>query len=204
MHPSSHPLFHYHNSTSHVMCNFSSFSVCNIWIIDWVIFMSYSTIPFKLPCLADVTGSTPVPWLVGWLWKTIPLAWPALWAGVEAQWSAASRFSASHWLRSPLEKYNSAREWLLQHYSWQGKISGEWGVVLRARRSAVWVTEWTQMMVWINAHLWSERENQQDATVRCLISTISQHVSGIIMPIFRRTRCMLLHVVCCAVTSGES
>jgi len=32
--------------------------------------------------------------------------------------------------------------------------------------------------------LLSERENQQDATVRCLFFTISQHVSGIIMPIF--------------------
>ena len=40
----------------------------------------------------------------------------------------------------------------------------------------------------IMSKLWSERENQQDATVRCLFSTISQHVSGIIMPIFRRTR----------------
>ena len=36
--------------------------------------------------------------------------------------------------------------------------------------------------------LWSERENQQDVTVRCLSSTLSQHVSCIIMPIFRRTR----------------
>ena len=51
--------------------------------------------------------------------------------------------------------------------------------------------------------LWSERENQQDATVRCILSILSQHVSGIIMPIFRRTRRVLLHVVCCAVTSGE-
>jgi len=41
-------------------------------------------------------------------------------------------------------------------------------------------------------------------TVSCLFLTISQHVSGIIMPIFRRTRRMLLHVLCCAVTSGES
>ena len=49
----------------------------------------------------------------------------------------------------------------------------------------------------------SERENQQDVTVRCLLSTLSQHVSGIIMPIFRRTRRVLLHVVCCAVTTGE-
>jgi len=40
----------------------------------------------------------------------------------------------------------------------------------------------------IVSKLWSERENQQDATVRCLLSTISQHVSGIIMPIFRRPR----------------
>jgi len=38
----------------------------------------------------------------------------------------------------------------------------------------------------------------------CLFLTISQHVSGIIMPIFRRTRPMLLDVLCCAVTSGES
>jgi len=45
----------------------------------------------------------------------------------------------------------------------------------------------------IVSKLWSERENQQDATIRCLFSTISQHVSGIIMPIFRRTRRKLLH-----------
>ena len=51
-------------------------------------------------------------------------------------------------------------------------------------------------------YMWSERENQQDATVRCLFSTISQHVSGIIVPIFRRTRRMLLHVVCCAGSAG--
>ena len=55
----------------------------------------------------------------------------------------------------------------------------------------------------IVSKLWSERENQQDATVRYLLSIFSQHVSGIIMPIFRRTRRVLLHVVCCAVTSGE-
>ena len=50
----------------------------------------------------------------------------------------------------------------------------------------------------IVSKLWSERENQQDATVRCLLSTMSQHVLGTIMPIFRRTRRVLLHVVCCA------
>ena len=33
-----------------------------------------------------------------------------------------------------------------------------------------------------------ERENQQDAAIRCLLSILSQHVSGIIMPIFRRTK----------------
>ena len=53
----------------------------------------------------------------------------------------------------------------------------------------------------IVSKLWTERENQQDATVRCLLSILSQHVSGIIMPIFRRTRRVLLHVVCCAVTT---
>ena len=47
-----------------------------------------------------------------------------------------------------------------------------------------------------------ERENQQDATIRCLLSTLSQHVSGIIMPIFRRPRRVLLHVVCCAGSAG--
>ena len=54
----------------------------------------------------------------------------------------------------------------------------------------------------IVSKLWSERVNQQDATVRCLFLTISQHVSGIIMPIFRRTRRMLLHVLCCAASAG--
>jgi len=49
---------------------------------------------------------------------------------------------------------------------------------------------------------WSERESQQDAAVRCLLSTLSQHVSGIIMPIFRRTRRVLLYVVCCAGSAG--
>jgi len=38
-----------------------------------------------------------------------------------------------------------------------------------------------------------ERENQQDATIRCLLSTLSQHVSGIIMPIFRRRTCFGYH-----------
>jgi len=55
----------------------------------------------------------------------------------------------------------------------------------------------------IVSKLWSEIENQPDATVRCLLSILPQHFSVIIMPIFRRTRRVLLHVVCCAVTSGE-
>jgi len=54
----------------------------------------------------------------------------------------------------------------------------------------------------IVSKLWSKRENQQDATVTCLFSTISQHVSGITMPIFRRTMRMLLHVVYCAGSAG--
>jgi len=54
----------------------------------------------------------------------------------------------------------------------------------------------------IVSKLWSERENQQDATVRCSLSILSQHVSGIIMPIFRRTRSVLLHVVCCVGSAG--
>ena len=49
-----------------------------------------------------------------------------------------------------------------------------------------------------NIKLWSERENQQDATVRCLLSTLSQHVSGIIMPIFRRTKTVCYCMWCAA------
>jgi len=43
-----------------------------------------------------------------------------------------------------------------------------------------------------------ERENQQDATIRCLLSTLSQHVSGIIMPIFRRTKTVCYCMWCAA------
>ena len=50
--------------------------------------------------------------------------------------------------------------------------------------------------------LWREREDQQHETVRCLLSILSQHVSGIIIPIFRRTRRVLLHVLCCACSAG--
>ena len=31
---------------------------------------------------------------------------------------------------------------------------------------------------------------------------MSQHVSGIIMPIFRRTKALLLHLVCCSGSAG--
>jgi len=31
---------------------------------------------------------------------------------------------------------------------------------------------------------------------------LSQHVSGIIMPIFRRTKALLLHMVCCFGSAG--
>ena len=37
---------------------------------------------------------------------------------------------------------------------------------------------------------------------RSLLSILSQHVLGIIMPIFRRTRHVLLHVVCSAGSAG--
>ena len=46
------------------------------------------------------------------------------------------------------------------------------------------------------------RENTNKMQQLCLLSTLSQHVSGIIMPIFRRTRRVLLHVVCCADSAG--
>jgi len=41
-----------------------------------------------------------------------------------------------------------------------------------------------------------ERENQQDATIRCLLSTLSQHVSGIVMPILRRTKTVCYCIWC--------
>jgi hypothetical protein len=50
---------------------------------------------------------------------------------------------------------------------------------------------------------WRERENQQNATnLMFIIQLLSQHVSGIIMSIIRRTRlcttsCGLLHWLCC-------
>ena len=43
-----------------------------------------------------------------------------------------------------------------------------------------------------------ERENQQDAKIRCLLSTLSQHVSGIIMPILRRTKTVCYCLWCAA------
>jgi len=44
----------------------------------------------------------------------------------------------------------------------------------------------------------TELENKQDATVRCLLSTPSQHVSGIIMPIFRRRKTVCYCMWCAA------
>jgi len=43
-----------------------------------------------------------------------------------------------------------------------------------------------------------ERENQLVATIRCLLSTLSQHVSGIIMLIFRRTTTVCYCTWCAA------
>ena len=45
-------------------------------------------------------------------------------------------------------------------------------------------------------------ETNKMQQLRCLLSILSQHVSGIIMPIFRRTRRVLPHVVCCARSAG--
>ena len=38
-------------------------------------------------------------------------------------------------------------------------------------------------------------KNQQDAIIRCLLLLLSQHVLGIIMPILRRPKTVLLHLV---------
>ena len=43
-----------------------------------------------------------------------------------------------------------------------------------------------------------ERESQQDETIGCLLSTLSEHVSGIIMPIFRRTKTVCYCMRCAA------
>ena len=50
----------------------------------------------------------------------------------------------------------------------------------------------------ITCFLKRERENQQDATIRCLLSTLSQHVSGIIMPFFRKTKTVCYCMRCTA------
>ena len=56
--------------------------------------------------------------------------------------------------------------------------------------------------MFISNHIqYMKRENQQDATIRCLL-LLSQHVSDIIMPIFRRTKALLLHLVCCSGFAG--
>ena len=48
-----------------------------------------------------------------------------------------------------------------------------------------------------------KREDQQEATIRCLLLTsVSIYVSGIIMPIFRGTKALLLHLVCCSGSAG--
>ena len=48
------------------------------------------------------------------------------------------------------------------------------------------------------AHLQENKIQQLDVYYQLL----SQHVSGIIMPIFRRTKTVLLHVVYCAGSAG--
>ena len=55
---------------------------------------------------------------------------------------------------------------------------------------------------WANCEVREKTNKMQQLDVYFLFLTISQHVSGIIMPIFRRTRRMLLHVVCCAGSAG--
>ena len=47
-----------------------------------------------------------------------------------------------------------------------------------------------------------KREDQQDATIRCLLLTSVSTCFGIIMPIFRRTKALLLHLVCCSGSAG--
>jgi len=48
-----------------------------------------------------------------------------------------------------------------------------------------------------------KREKSTDATnLMFIIKLLSQHVSGIIMPIIRRTRPVLLHMVFCTVCAG--
>ena len=47
-----------------------------------------------------------------------------------------------------------------------------------------------------------KREDQQDATIRRLLLTSVSTCSGIIMPIFRKTKALLLHLVCCSGSAG--
>ena len=45
-----------------------------------------------------------------------------------------------------------------------------------------------------------KREDQQDATIRCLLLTSVSKC--FIVPIFRRTKALLLHLVCCSGSAG--
>jgi len=73
-------------------------------------------------------------------------------------------------------------------HEWQ-RPKQKQSMILRSKLGKVWILVWQ----------WERKPTRCN---RCLFLTISQHVSGIIMPIFRRTRRMLLHVVCCAGSAG--
>jgi hypothetical protein len=50
-------------------------------------------------------------------------------------------------------------------------------------------------------HIWREKTNQMQQ-LDVYYYLLSQHVSGIIMPIFRRTKALLLHLVSCSGSAG--
>ena len=69
-------------------------------------------------------------------------------------------------------------------------------LALRAKTVMLWVP------VTVHREQSMKREDQQDATISCLLLTSVSTCLGIIMPIFRRTKALLLHLVCCSGSAG--
>ena len=62
-------------------------------------------------------------------------------------------------------------------------------------------------LFWVPVTVHREQSVKREKTNKMQQSDVyyqlpSQHVSGVIMPIFRRTKALLLHLVCCSGSAG--